>query len=214
MNMLGIKCIKKLFFPHRKSSMTDAERILIVNLVKGVTFTMINQAWSTDITYIHTINDGTLYLISFIDMCSRYVVAWGLFKDQKTDKIILVLENAIKKRCPNNGLIIHSDKGSQMRSDKYRTFLSKHNFVFSYTSLDHSCDENACQESFHGLLKTECIYLKKLYNFQDAFNAIYEFIEGFYNPIRIHSSLGYLSPAKFEEQLKSQKTPSQTGTKI
>lgn len=202
MNMLGIKSIKKQLFPHRKSTMTDAEKLLIVNLVKGVTFTKINQAWSTDITYIQTINDGTLFLISFIDMFSRVVISWGLFKDQKTDKILSVLEMAIKKRGLHAGLIIHSDKGTQMRSEMYRTFLSKHNLVFSYTSLNHSCDENAKQESFHAQLKTECIYLKKLYTFEDAYSTIYEYIEGFYNPIRIHSSLGYLSPYEFEKTQK------------
>ena len=132
----------------------------------------------------------------------------GLFNDQKTDKIITVLKKAIKDRNPSPGLICHSDKGAQMRSIIYRKFLSKHNFIFSYTSLNHSCDENAAQESFHSLLKKECIYLKKIYTFEDAYKSIFDYIEGFYNPIRIHSSLGYLSPIQFEKSLVSRNTPS------
>ena len=125
-----------------------------------MSITRINQVWTTDITYIKTINEGTFYLISYIDYYSKKVVSWGLFINQKTDKILIVLKNAIKIRKPNPGLICHSDKGSQFRSKNYRLFLNKNNFIFSYTSLNHSCDENAAQESFHASLKKECIYQK------------------------------------------------------
>ena len=86
-----------------------------------------------------------------------------------------------------------------MRSQSYRSFLSKQNFVFSYTELDHSCDQNAAQESFHASLKKEKLYQMKLYNYEDAYRAIYDYIEGFYNPTRIHSSIGYQSPNDFEK---------------
>ena len=153
MHLLGIKSIVSKKFPHRKSAMTNKEKALIVNFIKDLDIIKINQVWTTDITYIYTINEGNYFLISFIDYFSKKVIAWGLFKDQKTDKIISVLNIAIKKRNPSPGLIIHSDKGTQMRSSMYRSFLSKHNFVFSYTELDHSCDQNAAQESFHASLK-------------------------------------------------------------
>ena len=181
--------------------MTNKEKALIVNFIKDLDIIKINQVWTTDITYIYTINEGNYFLISFIDYFSKKVIAWGLFKDQKTDKIISVLNIAIKKRNPSPGLIIHSDKGTQMRSSMYRSFLSKHNFVFSYTELDHSCDQNAAQESFHASLKKEKIYQMKLYAYDDAYKAIYDYIEGFYNPIRIHFSIGYLSPNDFENSL-------------
>ena len=208
MALLGIKSIVSKSFPKKISKITDKEKSLIVNLIKDLVITHINQVWTTDITYIKTIYEGTFYLISFIDYYSKKVVAWGLFEDQKTDKILIVLAKAIKKRNPNPGLIVHSDKGSQMRSKEYRKFLSKHNFAFSYTSLNHSCDENAAQESFHSLLKKECLYQKKIYTFEDAYREIYNYIEGFYNPIRIHSSIGYVSPDNFEKNLKNVKTPS------
>lgn len=201
MRLLGIKSIVKSKFPYRKSSLTDNEKLKIVNLIKDLKVTCINQVWTTDITYIKTINEGTFYLISYIDYYSKKVVSWDLCIDQKTDKLIEVLKKAIKSRKPSPGLIAHSDKGSQMRSKQYREFLSKNNIVFSYTSLNHSCDENAAQESFHSLLKKEHLYQIKLYTYEDAYREIYNYIEGFYNPIRIHSSIGYLSPIEFENKL-------------
>lgn len=201
MHLLGIRSIVSKKFPHRKSSITNEEKGLIVNLIKDLEVTRINQVWTTDITYIHTINEGTFYLVSFIDYYSKKVISWGLYDNQKTDVIIETLKIAIKKRKPSPGLICHSDKGSQMRSKLYRTFLYSNNFVFSYTSLNHSCDENASQESFHSLLKKEKLYQMKLYTYEDAFNAIYKYIEGFYNTTRIHSSVGYLSPNEFEKSL-------------
>lgn len=198
MAFLGIRSIVHKKFKKRKSSMSEKEKTLIVNLVKNLKITRINQVWTTDISYILT-NDGTYYLISFMDLYSRRIVAWELRKDQKTESIIAVLDEAIKKRKPKPGLIIHSDKGTQFRSDLYRSKLRKHNFVFSYTSLNHSCDENSWQESFHGLLKREYLYQKKLYTYEDAYRVIYDYIEGFYNPIRMHSALNYLSPIDFEK---------------
>lgn len=199
MHTLGIRSIVSKRFPHRKSTMTNDEKSLIVNLIKDLKVTRINQVWTTDVTYIHTINEGTFYLISYIDYFSKKVVAWGLFEDQKTDKLWLILKKAVKKRKPIPGLIVHSDKGSQMRSKSYREYLTSNNFVFSYTELDHSCDQNAAQESFHASLKKEKLYQTKLYTYDDAYKAIYDYIEGFYNPIRIHSSIGYLSPNDFEK---------------
>lgn len=199
MHLLGIRSIVSKRFPHRKSSLTDKEKSLIINLIKDLDIVKINQVWTTDITYIQTINEGTFFLISYIDYFSKKVVAWGLFDNQKTDAILFVLNNAIKIRKPRPGLIIHSDKGSQMRSYLYRSFLSNHNFVFSYTELDHSCDQNAAQESFHASLKKEKLYQMKLYNYEDAYRAIYDYIEGFYNPTRLHSSIGYQSPNDFEK---------------
>ena len=199
MHLIGIRSIVSKSFPQKISRITDNEKTLIINLIKDLKITKINQVWTTDVTYIKTINDGTFFLITFIDYFSKKIVSWGLFKDQKTDKILLVLKEGIKKRKPTPGLICHSDKGSQMRSKIYRQYLKDNNFIFSYTSLNHSCDENAAQESFHSLIKKECLYQKKLYTYEDAYKSIFDYIEGFYNPIRIHSSIGYLSPNEFEK---------------
>ena len=199
MDTIGIRSIVSKKFPKKKSRITDEEKLNIINLIKDLNVTHLNQVWTTDITYIHTINEGTFYLITYIDYFSKKIVAWGLFDNQKAEAVIKVLKKAVRSRKPNPGLIIHSDKGAQMRSKLYRNYLKKHNFVFSYTSLNHSCDENAAQESFHSLLKKEKLYLTKLYNYEDAYREIYNYIEGFYNPIRIHSSIGYLAPDVFEK---------------
>ena len=207
MQKLGIRSIVSKRFPKKKTRITSEERALIVNLIKDLDIIRINQVWTTDITYIHTINEGTFYLISFIDYYSKKIVSWGLYEDQKADKVISTLNIAVNKRKPQPGLIVHSDKGSQMRSKSYRLYLSNHNFVFSYTSINHSCDENAAQESFHASLKKEYLYQMKLYTYEDAYRAIFDYIEGFYNPTRIHSSIGYSSPDVFENSIKNSSNP-------
>lgn len=199
MHEIGIRSIVSKKFVKRKSRMSDDMKELIVNYIKDITIYRINQVWTTDITYIKTINEGTFYLITFIDYYSKKVVSWGLYENQKTDKGLKTLALAVRSRKPSLGLICHSDKGSQMTSYAYRRYLSKRNFVFSYTSINHSCDENAAQESFHAQLKKECIYLTKIYTFEDAYRVIYDYIEGFYNSQRIHSSIGYLTPNEFEK---------------
>lgn len=202
MQILGIKSIVSKTFKRKINKLSDKEKPLIINIIKHLSITEINQVWTTDITYVYTINDGNLYLISFVDMFSKKVVSWGLYSSQTTNEIITTLNKAIMTRKPKNGLIIHSDKGTQFRSSKYRLFLSNHNIIQSFTSLNHSCDENPSQESFHASLKKEKLYQTKLYNYQDAYNTIYDYIEGFYNPVRIHSSIGYNSPNNFEKLLK------------
>ena len=207
MKIIGIKSIVSKRFPKKISRITDEEKSLIVNLIKDLIIDHLNQVWTTDITYIQTINDGTFYLISYIDYYSKKIIAWGLFNRQRADEVIFVLKQAVKKRKPNPGLIVHSDKGTQMRSKVYRNYLNDNNFAFSYTSLNHSCDENAAQESFHSLLKKECLYQQNIYTKEQAYRLIYDYIEGFYNPIRIHSSIGYVSPIDFEKNQRRFKNP-------
>lgn len=202
MEYLGLKSIVISRFPKKKSQLTTDEKNNIVNLIKDLKITSVNQVWTTDITYIKT-HSGMYYLISFIDYYSKMVVAWSLSSKQRTEQILEVLEKAIKNRKPLPGLIIHSDKGSQMRSNLYRQYLKKHNMIFSYTSLNHSCDENAAQESFHSLLKKEKLYQKIPNDFEDAQRMISEYIDDFYNTRRSHSSLGYKSPLEFEKNLKT-----------
>ena len=92
-------------------------------------------------------------LISYIDAYSRKVIAWDLCTNQKTEVILRVLKKAISARHPSSCLIVHSDKESQMRSKAYRGFCINNNIALSYTSIDHSCDENAMQESFRATIK-------------------------------------------------------------
>ncbi len=199
MRILNISSIHSSNFPTHKSSMTPEEILLINNLILNLSITHINQVWTTDITYIHTVYDGTLYLISFMDLFSRRIVGWTLGRSQKTSEVIVAFTNAIKKRKPLPGLIVHSDKGAQFRSHLYREFVMANGFLYSYTQLNHSCDQNANQESFHATLKKEWLSSKNLYYYEDTYKAIFDFIEGFYNIERLHSSLGYMSPIQFEK---------------
>jgi len=212
MKLLGIQSVHTKFFPQKKSTLTAEEKALIHNLILNLEITRPNQVWTTDITYIHTICDGTLYLISFIDQFSKKVVGWYLSRTQSALDVEVALSNALKNRKPSPGLIIHSDKGSQFRSKLYRKILVENYIIYSYTDLNHSCDQNPAHESWHATIKKECIYLNKLFHYEDTYKLIFDFIEGFYNPIRIHSSLGYLSPVQFENNyflsLNSSKTPS------
>lgn len=208
MRILGIKSIVvKSYRNHNLSRISNEEKLLIVNLIKNLDITHPNQVWTTDITYIKTVYDGTLYLVSFIDLFTKKVISWQLGYKMDSSFVNSTLLSSISKANPSPGLIIHSDKASQFRAKSYRLILSKYNFIFSYTSLNHSCDENASQESFHASLKKEWLYQHTLYHFSDAHRLIFEYIEGFYNTTRIHSSLGYLSPLEFENLYFSSQNP-------
>ena len=208
MKRLGLVAITFKKFPKKKSKISEAEQRQIINYTKGLSVSSLNQVWTTDITYIKTAK-RTFYLVSFMDLYSRKIVSWGLFNNLKTENIIKVLNKAKNLRKPYSGLIIHSDKGSQFRAKIYKYYLAKHNMVRSITSLNHSCDENANQESFHAQLKKEAVYqCHSLPDYDSAYRVIFEYIEGFYNPIRLHSSLGYLSPNDFEKSIIFSKSPS------
>lgn len=207
MRILGIKSIVYQSFPKHRSSLSDKEKSLISNLIKNLVVSKPNQVWITDITYIKTKNDGFVYLSSIIDLFSRKVIAWKIDNNMKKELVIDTLKLAFKSRNYPKNVIIHSDKGSQYRSSDFRSLIIKNKCLFSYTSLNHSCDENANQESFHASLKKEWLYQKSLIDLIDVKRAVFEYIEGFYNTKRLHSSLGYLSPSDFEKQYFFQKPP-------
>ena len=207
MRILGIKSIVSSRFPKKNNSMSDKEKAFIINLIKNLDISHPNQVWVTDITYIKTSLDGWVYLSSIIDLFSRKVIAWNVGLNMKKELVIQTLNSAFKNRNSPHNVIIHSDKGSQYRSKAFRDLILSHRCLFSYTSLNHSCDENAVQESFHASLKKEWLYNQKFMTLEDVQRAVFEYIEGFYNPKRIHSSLGYCSPNQFEANYFSQIPP-------
>lgn len=199
MSIMGIRSIVyKRFKPHTSNRLTKYDKD-IVNLIKGLKLTHLNQVWTMDISYIKTLDDNNLYFISFMDLYSRKIIAWDLKYQQTTQDILQVFQKAIVKNHPKPGLIVHSDKGSQMRSFEYRKFTSSHKIIRSYTSINHSCDENANQESFHSLLKRERLYHLKLKNMKEAKREIFNYIDNFYNSKRIHTAIGNISPLSFEK---------------
>lgn len=198
MSLLGIQSIVKSNFPIKKNSMSILEKSKIINLIKNLDIIRPNQVWTTDITYIKTRDDGFVYLSTIIDLFSRKVIAWNVGHNMKKELVIQTLNNAFKNRNFPINVIIHSDKGSQYRSNAFRNIIVNNKCLYSYTSLNHSCDENANQESFHASLKKEWLYNISFNNINDVKRAVFHYIEGFYNNKRIHSSLGFVSPSAFE----------------
>ena len=156
-----------------------------------------DKCWVGDITYIPT-KEGWLYLATVIDLYSRQVIGWSMANHMKTKLINNALTMAIWKRKPKRGLIWHSDRGSQYASDSHRAILKDHGVIQSM-SRKGDCWDNAVAESFFHTLKTELTNHYQFNNYQEAKNVIFEYIEVFYNRIRIHSANNYLAPVEFEK---------------
>lgn len=154
-----------------------------------------------DITYIYT-QEGWLYLAVVIDLFSRKVVGWSMDSRMKAQLVNDALLMAIWKRKPTQGLIWHTDRGSQYASDSHRAILKAHHVIQSM-SRKGNCWDNAVSESFFHTLKTELIHHEQFKTRYDAKQAIFEYIEVFYNRERIHSANNYLSPVDYEIQHKA-----------
>lgn len=157
-----------------------------------------NQKWAGDITYITT-REGWLYLAVLVDLYSRRIVGWAMGPQMATGLTIQALEMALRGRRVVPGLLHHSDRGSQYAAVTYQQRLTTHGIQCSM-SRPGNCWDNAVVESFFATLKTELVYLRRFQTRQEAKTEIFEYLEGFYNRQRRHSTLGYLSPVEFEEQ--------------
>lgn len=160
-----------------------------------------NQAYVGDITYIPT-REGWLYLAVFIDLYSRTVVGWSMSERMKASLVTDALTMAIWKRQPGKGLLVHSDRGSQYVSESYQGLLADKGFKCSM-SRKGNCWDNAPSESFFHTLKTELIHHEDFLTREAAKQAIFEYIEVFYNRVRLHSSNDYMSPSDYESELRS-----------
>ncbi len=156
-----------------------------------------NEKWATDITYIWT-SEGWLYLATVMDLYSRRIVGWSMADHMRTELCLDALRMAIKQRTNVKGLVHHSDRGVQYASDDYRAALKARGIECSM-SRRATCWDNAVAESFFGTLKNELIYRRPWLDRETVRDAISEYIEVFYNRIRRHSTIGNISPAKFEE---------------
>ena len=154
-----------------------------------------NQKWVSDITYIDTA-EGWLYLASILDLHSRLVVGWAMADQMDVDLVEDAWKMALHNRQPGQGLLHHSDRGSQYTSDAYQTHMAALQCMVSM-SRTGNCYDNAVAESFFATLKTECA-ATQFETKAGARSAIFAYIEGWYNRQRLHSSLGYLSPVEFE----------------
>ncbi len=160
-------------------------------------------AWVTDITYVWT-DEGWLYLAAILDLFSRRVVGHAMSERIDRALVIEALRVAVGRRAPNAGLLHHSDRGSQYASGDYQDALRDRGVVCSM-SRKGNCWDNAVAESFFATLKTECIYARRFATRAEAREAIFDFIEAFYNRRRLHSTLGYVSPMEFEMKFIEEK---------
>jgi transposase InsO family protein len=155
-----------------------------------------NSTWATDITYVWT-GEGWLYLAVVLDLFSRMVVGWSMSEHIDTPLVIGALEMALEGRQPPEGLLHHSDRGSQYASAEYQRALASRGIQCSM-SRKGNCWDNAVAESFFSTLKLELVYLTYFSTRHQARLEIFEYLEVFYNRRRRHSSLGYLSPWEYE----------------
>jgi len=157
-----------------------------------------NQVWVSDISYIPT-GEGFLYLGTFLDLFTRKIVGFSMSEDMKTDLIITALSMAIgRQEIGPEKLTTHSDRGVQYASQGFRDELKRLKIVPSM-SRRGNCYDNAFAESFFSTLKKELIYRNEFKTKEEAKRAIFEYIECWYNRKRLHSSIGYVTPMKYEE---------------
>jgi putative transposase len=176
---------KKKYRPH-----SSRENVLErKNLLKrDFSTTTINEKWGADITYIYTLRDGWCYLASVMDLHSKKMVGYSFSRTMTTDLVIKVLGNAYSVQKPAKGLLLHTDLGSQYTSSAFTEYIQS----FSKKGCPY---DNACIESFHAILKKEEVNHVQYLDYHSAKLAMFQFIEGWYNRKRIHSSLGYQTPA-------------------
>ena len=157
-----------------------------------------NAKWTSDITYLWTIA-GWAYLAVVIDLFSRRVVGWAVSESPDAALVGRAFRSAVTRRRPPSGVLVHSDRGGQYTSAEDQAVLAAANAVVSF-SRKGNCRDNAPTESFFATLKKELWYRRAFADSADAERSVFEYIEVFDNRERLHSSLGYVSPATFEAQ--------------
>jgi transposase InsO family protein len=171
------------------------------NLAREITPTAVNQLWIADITYIR-LRTEFVYLAVVLDAFSRRVIGWALGRTLEAELAVAALRMAVMERQPGPGLVHHSDRGVQYASHHYTEMLKQHHATISMSRKGNPYDNAAC-ESFMKTLKYEEVYRNEYRDFPDARSSIGEFLELVYNQKRLHSALGYLPPAEFENGASS-----------
>lgn len=163
-----------------------------------------NAVWCTDITYIWT-RDGFVYLNCVMDLFARKIIAWTLSDTMEVSSVIETITKAKAVRNTDLPLVIHSDRGSQYVSKAWREATKKMQRSYSHSSYPY---DNACIESFHSLIKREWLNRFNIRDQKYAYRLVFEYIETFYNTIRIHSHCDYMSPNEFEALYERVNSPS------
>lgn len=162
-----------------------------------------NEAWLSDITYIHT-TEGDLYLTVVLDMASREIVGWSFSETLEQDGVLRAIAMALSRQGSQEGQIFHSDRGSQYTSRATRALLASHRMRQSMSGTGN-CYDNAPMESFFKTLKYELVHYRTYHTRDDARRSIVEYIEFYYNERRLHSALGYQAPREW--RLKNSTQP-------
>ena len=158
-----------------------------------------DSIWVSDITYIWTYS-GFVYLTSIMDLFSRKIIAWVLSETLEAKYVVEAVEKAKERRNIQNPLVIHTDRGCQYVSDIY--INATQNMIRSYSKKAYPWD-NACIESFHALIKREWLNRYRIIDYKHAYRLIFEYIETFYNTVRIHSHCDYTSPIDYERKYEN-----------
>jgi transposase InsO family protein len=186
--------------PRRRPRTTDSRHGLPVapnRLGRNFSAERPNQVWAADLTYIRTA-EGWLYLAAIIDLCTRKIVGWAMRDTLHAEIVRAALAMAVQRQRPAPGLMHHSDRGVQYASEIFQADLAAAGIVCSMSRRGDALD-NAPAESFFHTLKTELVHHRTYASRDEARRDLFAFIEGFYNPRRLHSALGYKSPAEMEQ---------------
>lgn len=182
---------------------TDSKHGLQVSpniLNRKFTVTELGRVWVSDITYIR-VRNSFLYLTTIIDLADRMVVGWNLSNNMTDeDTVIAAFKKAVKNRPIVPGLIFHSDRGSQYASTDFRKLLATEKCIQSM-SRKGNCWDNAVAESFFKTIKVESLYRYEFENARQVYSVIFDYIDGWYNTNRVHSSLGGKSPREMADLL-------------
>lgn len=181
---------------YKVTTMSDHDQPVAANLLdRQFTAEGPNQRWVGDTTELLIGESGTLYLAAILDLFSRFVVGWAISAVNDRHLTIKALGMALKRRCPDVGLLHHSDQGSPYASEDYQTILKAHGITCSM-SRRGNCYDNAVMEAFFSSVKTEL--RERFESGGEAKREVFEYIEVFYNQRRRHSTLGQISPAAYE----------------
>jgi transposase InsO family protein len=197
MRSMGLRAKQKKKYKVRTTDSNHSNPIAENILQRNFHADAPGRIWLSDITYVYT-DEGWLYLTAILDLCTREVVGWNFSESLAHYGALAALEMAVQRKKPAPGLIFHTDRGVQFACAPFRDRLLALGYIPSM-SRRGDCWDNAPMESFFHTTKTEYVYHEHFYTRKQAKAGLFEWIEVFYNRIRIHSSIGYKTPVEFGE---------------